>query len=70
MIPNAGHFPHKDHPQRFVKIVNEFIRSTQPGDVLPRPLARRCSRAPAPAPARPGRPMAYGQRRSIEIAPS
>ena len=30
VIPNAGHFPHKDHPQRFVKIVNDFIRSTQP----------------------------------------
>ncbi|WP_182524188.1 alpha/beta fold hydrolase [Nocardioides dongkuii] len=30
VIPNAGHFPHKDHPQRFVKILHEFIRSTQP----------------------------------------
>jgi len=30
MIPNAGHFPHKDHPQRFVKILNDFIRSTEP----------------------------------------
>jgi pimeloyl-ACP methyl ester carboxylesterase len=30
VIPNAGHFPHKDHPQRFAKIVTEFIRSTQP----------------------------------------
>ncbi len=30
VIPNAGHFPHKDHPQRFVKIVNEFVRSTEP----------------------------------------
>ena len=30
MIPNAGHFPHKDHPQRFAKIVHEFIRSTTP----------------------------------------
>ena len=30
VVPNAGHFPHKDHPQRFVKIVREFIRSTQP----------------------------------------
>jgi hypothetical protein len=30
VIPNAGHFPHKDHPQRFVKIVNDFVRSTQP----------------------------------------
>lgn len=30
VIPNAGHFPHKDHPQRFVKIVNDFVRSTEP----------------------------------------
>ncbi|CAB4733271.1 unannotated protein [freshwater metagenome] len=30
VIPNAGHFPHKDHPQRFVKILNDFVRSTQP----------------------------------------
>lgn len=28
VIPNAGHFPHKDHPQRFVRIVNDFIRTT------------------------------------------
>ncbi len=27
VIANAGHFPHKDHPQRFVKIVDEFVRS-------------------------------------------
>ncbi len=30
LIPNAGHFPHKDHPQRFVKIVASFLRTTQP----------------------------------------
>ena len=30
VIANAGHFPHKDHPQRFVKIVNDFIRTTRP----------------------------------------
>jgi pimeloyl-ACP methyl ester carboxylesterase len=30
VIPNAGHFPHKDHPQRFARIITEFIRSTQP----------------------------------------
>lgn len=30
VVPNAGHFPHKDHPQRFVKIMNDFIRTTQP----------------------------------------
>ena len=26
VIANAGHFPHKDHPQRVVKIVDEFNR--------------------------------------------
>ncbi len=30
VIANAGHFPHKDHPQRFVKIVNDFVRCTEP----------------------------------------
>ena len=30
ILPNAGHFPHKDHPERFVKTVNTFIRATQP----------------------------------------
>ncbi|SEC87421.1 Pimeloyl-ACP methyl ester carboxylesterase [Nocardioides exalbidus] len=30
VIPKAGHFPHKDHPQRFVKIVRDFIRTTEP----------------------------------------
>ncbi len=30
VIPNAGHFPHKDHPQRFAKVVTEFVRTTQP----------------------------------------
>jgi len=30
VIANAGHFPHKDHPQRFVKIVSDFVRTTRP----------------------------------------
>jgi pimeloyl-ACP methyl ester carboxylesterase len=30
VIANAGHFPHKDHPERFVRIVNDFIRKSQP----------------------------------------
>ena len=30
LIANAGHFPHKDHPERFVRIVNDFVRKTQP----------------------------------------
>jgi pimeloyl-ACP methyl ester carboxylesterase len=30
VIANAGHFPHKDHPQRFVKLIDEFIRAHPP----------------------------------------
>ncbi len=30
VMPNTGHFPHKDHPDRFVKVVHTFIRATQP----------------------------------------
>jgi pimeloyl-ACP methyl ester carboxylesterase len=30
VIPDAGHFPHKDSPQRFVQIINDFVRGTEP----------------------------------------
>jgi pimeloyl-ACP methyl ester carboxylesterase len=30
IIPNAGHFPHRDHPERFARIVRDFIRTTEP----------------------------------------
>ena len=30
VLPNSGHFPHKDHPDRFVKIVQSFVKATQP----------------------------------------
>jgi len=48
VIPNAGHFPHKDHPQRFVKILNDFIRTTQPA-VYHRGRWRALLRTGAPA---------------------
>jgi pimeloyl-ACP methyl ester carboxylesterase len=30
IIADAGHFPHKEHPERFVQILDEFVRTTQP----------------------------------------
>ena len=30
VLENCGHFPHKDHPERFVKVVDAFIRNTRP----------------------------------------
>jgi pimeloyl-ACP methyl ester carboxylesterase len=52
VIANAGHFPHKDHPQRFVKIVNDFVRTTQPA-VYHRGHWRALLRAGAPNPLTP-----------------
>jgi pimeloyl-ACP methyl ester carboxylesterase len=31
-FPNAGHFPHRDDPRRFVRELTDFIESTEPGD--------------------------------------
>ncbi|MFT4010545.1 MAG: alpha/beta fold hydrolase [Nocardioidaceae bacterium] len=30
VIPDAGHFPHKDDPDRFVKVLCDFVDSTEP----------------------------------------
>jgi pimeloyl-ACP methyl ester carboxylesterase len=31
-FPNAGHFPHRDDPKRFVRELTEFMETTEPGD--------------------------------------
>ncbi len=30
VVEDAGHFPHKDHPQRFARLLDEFIRTRPP----------------------------------------
>ncbi len=30
LIQGAGHFPHKNHPERFVRLVNDFVKTTEP----------------------------------------
>ena len=49
IVPNAGHFPHKDHPERFVKILNDFVRTTRPA-TYSRARWRRLLQQGAPAP--------------------
>jgi pimeloyl-ACP methyl ester carboxylesterase len=55
VIPDAGHFPHKDHPYRFSRIVHDFIRSTEPAKYSRarfRALLKNGTEASAPAPLR------------------
>jgi pimeloyl-ACP methyl ester carboxylesterase len=30
ILPNCGHFPHRDHPERFAKVLQEFVRRSEP----------------------------------------
>ncbi|MBO0844496.1 MAG: alpha/beta fold hydrolase [Nocardioides sp.] len=51
VVPNSGHFPHKDHPERFVKILHDFIRSTSPASYSRARWRRLLQQGPAVAPA-------------------
>jgi pimeloyl-ACP methyl ester carboxylesterase len=35
VFPDAGHFPHVDHPQRFISVLVDFMEGTQPAEVAP-----------------------------------
>jgi pimeloyl-ACP methyl ester carboxylesterase len=35
IFPNAGHFPHLDDPLRFVRVLTDFMRTTEPANVDP-----------------------------------
>jgi len=30
ILPDSGHFPHKDHPDLFVKVLHDFVKTTRP----------------------------------------
>jgi pimeloyl-ACP methyl ester carboxylesterase len=44
VIADSGHFPHKDHPARFVEMVDDFIATTEPA-VYSRALFRAMLKA-------------------------
>jgi pimeloyl-ACP methyl ester carboxylesterase len=51
ILPNSGHFPHKDHPDLFVKVLHDFVRTTRPAAYSRarwRRLLQRGADAPAP----------------------
>ncbi len=30
VLPDSGHFPHRDHPEQFVRLLDDFVRATEP----------------------------------------
>jgi pimeloyl-ACP methyl ester carboxylesterase len=59
VFPQAGHFPHVDDPQRFIRVLVDFIEGTRPAEVAPerwRELvaAGATNKVRASRPARPG----------------
>jgi pimeloyl-ACP methyl ester carboxylesterase len=51
IFPGAGHFPHRDDPERFVKTLLEFVRTTKPMPVDTKRLRSRLQAGPPPDPA-------------------
>jgi pimeloyl-ACP methyl ester carboxylesterase len=47
LVPDAGHFPHKDHPERFVAILEEFVAATRPASYSRARWRRYLTRGPA-----------------------
>ena len=35
LFGHAGHFPHLDEPLRFVRVLRDFVATTEPADVRP-----------------------------------
>ncbi|MCY7397134.1 MAG: alpha/beta fold hydrolase [Nocardioides sp.] len=56
VIPGAGHFPHKDDPERFVRLLCEFVSATAPA-AYSRARWRRMLKAPLTAPVGPLAPV-------------
>jgi pimeloyl-ACP methyl ester carboxylesterase len=52
VIPDAGHFPHQDHPERFCQVLEEFVRTTKPA-TYSRARFRALLRNGAPVPVEP-----------------
>ena len=51
ILPNSGHFPHKDHPELFVKVLHDFVRTTTRPRGTPGRAGAGCSRTAPTAPA-------------------
>jgi pimeloyl-ACP methyl ester carboxylesterase len=53
IFDEAGHFPHHTDPDRFARVVHEFIQRTEPAQFDPEAWRRRLARGGRPRPAAP-----------------
>jgi pimeloyl-ACP methyl ester carboxylesterase len=66
IFPNAGHFPHLDDPLRFVRVLTDFMRTTEPANVDPSRWSELLRSAGAKSGPAPGSAAAVALRRSDE----
>ena len=69
VLADAGHFPHKDHPEQFVRILDEFIATTEPA-TYNRARFRRMLKAGASAPLGPLAAAAAAEARDEAVTPA
>jgi pimeloyl-ACP methyl ester carboxylesterase len=55
IFPEAGHFPHRDDPERFARVLADFIRTTRPLHASSKRLGDRLRAGPG-VPPRPSKP--------------
>jgi pimeloyl-ACP methyl ester carboxylesterase len=55
IFPEAGHFPHRDDPERFAKVLADFIRTTRPLHASAKRFGDRLRAGPG-APSAPSTP--------------
>jgi pimeloyl-ACP methyl ester carboxylesterase len=46
VLPGAGHFPHAEEPARFVEVLRDFLRTTEPSTFAPKEMRERLQRGP------------------------
>ena len=46
IMPGVGHFPHAEEPARFVEILEEFLRGTEPSHLTPEQMRALLRRGP------------------------
>jgi pimeloyl-ACP methyl ester carboxylesterase len=47
LLPTAGHFPHRDEPERFVEILSGFVADTEPATVTTEDMRERVLAGPS-----------------------